>query len=199
MSLGSCYALLKCMIIERLQNKAILNPNWVKTLGMHVTPSKYWNPARSRKDVPIRLISLWFFRMYFKQVFDAGYFCIQWPQTISVKEIHLISDLLPPVPGCWHAGSLTGRANSGGNPAECPNHLACLFSTSSCNWASSGNPTERDFQLSKNYSAHLALLSILNEKPQRCWRRHYKSWAGQCQFPQETRVSSGTAGRPMLI
>lgn len=29
-------------------------------------------------------------------------------------------------------------------------------------------------------------LPVSNERPQQFWRRHYNTWAGQCQFPQQS-------------
>lgn len=30
------------------------------------------------------------------------------------------------------------------------------------------------------------LFCSLSERPQQCWRRHYNTWAGQCQLPQQS-------------
>lgn len=56
-----------------------------------------------------------------------------------------------------------------------------MFSTSSCNQASS----RVTFPIKPKLLCSSSPLPILSKRPQQCWRRHYNTWAGQCQLPQQ--------------
>lgn len=42
------------------------------------------------------------------------------------------------------------------------------------------------FPIKLKLCCSFSALPIFNERPQQCWRRHYNTWAGQCQFPQQS-------------
>lgn len=62
--------------------------------------------------------------------------------------------------------------------------------------AASASSMEQHSWVNRAPSACLMLLSTLNENPQGCWRRHYRSWAGQCRVPRGQELHKGLPAVP---